>query len=333
MRRVYWYIPIVLLAALAVWLWGTRFGGEGTQSPQEPGSPQLETAPTDPEVVDPVEEESGDAKLAASTDQPARSKSGDSKDDSNDADTDSEPQDDQQIEPTAAERVNALLDSKDLAQAHAMFRLIQTCLHAPVTEQEFTRHLEGVQRMRNDPENSQDLIRHLEGEEERTRAEWDECRDLHRVRGKTWAGDLFDRAARGDEFARFLYAMWAPRERASVAMPTRDLLAYESTALEFTLQNLDEGHPLGLLAFGLSYHYGRLFTPVRPTLGYAYIIAAELCSNGAFGLQAVLGEWLQNRERYQYKGYGVTTLELLETSTRLHDEHCATSITNTLQDR
>lgn len=96
------------------------------------------------------------------------------------------------------------------------------------------------------------------------------------------------------------------------------------------MQNLEEGHPLGLLALGLSYRYGRYFTTNRGALGFSYLIAAELCSNGAFELQPMIDEMIEQREKFQYQGHGVSTVEILEAGTRLYDTHCATSVARTL---
>jgi len=90
------------------------------------------------------------------------------------------------------------------------------------------------------------------------------------------------------------------------------LLQYETTALDYSLDNLREGHPLGFLALGL-------------------MVAADLCSNGTLEIDG----WVNMTDQWDQPwralyGQGITGLEILETGARLHDTYCATSVSNTL---
>jgi hypothetical protein len=140
-----------------------------------------------------------------------------------------------------------------------------------------------------------------------------------------------ERAANGDPYARYLYAIWPPYMRASLGQAVEPLLQYETTALDYSLDNLREGHPLGFLALGLSYFHGDFFTPRRPELGVALMVAADLCSNGTLEIDG----WVNMTDQWDQPwralfGQGITGLEILETGARLHDTYCATSLSNKL---
>jgi hypothetical protein len=119
--------------------------------------------------------------------------------------------------------------------------------------------------------------------------------------------------------------------RASLGQAVEPLLQYETTALDYSLDNLREGHPLGFLALGLSYFQGDFFTPRRPELGVALMVAAELCSDGTMKIDG----WVNMTEQWDQPwralhGQGITGLAILETGARLHDTYCATSLSNKL---
>ena len=115
-------------------------------------------------------------------------------------------------------------------------------------------------------------------------------------------------------------------------MPLERVMAWETSALEFTLQNLDDGHPLGLLGLGLSYFHGGPFTPARRELGVALVLGADLCSGGEFQFRDYVGSSLKYLDPASRKDTspGPTLEEVLQTATRLHETYCATSVSNTL---
>ncbi len=87
---------------------------------------------------------------------------------------------------------------------------------------------------------------------------------------------LYQQALAGNAMAKYIYATQAHSE------PYLTLLFMQGTdfvtvALEFTNDNLIERPDLGLLAYGQSYTSGGQFTPIRLSIGMAYIIAAGLC--------------------------------------------------------
>jgi len=328
MSRYAKYAAFLVLGVIALLLWWAYLAGDRLQDGSSPSFTPDESQALTASVAGEEAQQSSAAEPLAKTDQSEKSADTEAEDSSKQTDKDRQTDVDSDEEPSATETVNSVLKSRDLEQAFLAFRSIQQCRHAPITDQDLQHHLTKIERLRNDPEHGWELSQHLQGAEERKLVLLEECRALMRLRDQIWASELFDRAASGDEFARFIYAMWAPRQRTTLETSTEQLLAYESMALEFTMQNLEEGHPLGLLAFGLSYQQGQYFTPSRHVLGNAYLVAAELCSNGQFGLQGMLDSLLASMEEHQFGASPVSTEEVLVAGTRLHDAHCATSITN-----
>lgn len=83
-------------------------------------------------------------------------------------------------------------------------------------------------------------------------------------------------ANRGHVTARYLYALWPPE---IFGRPDAFLRQQEwaEKALSYSLANLTEGEPAGLLAFGQSYANNGTFTARDRYLGTAFIIAALDC--------------------------------------------------------
>lgn len=154
-----------------------------------------------------------------------------------------------------------------------------------------------------------------------------ECGALNKRRSQSEFEAISTKAQNGDPFARFIYAMWPPTDEASLAVGVEESLAYEYSALDFTLENLEEGHPLGLLALGLSYSQGHYFTPWRRSLGVSLLVAAQLCSGNTFQVDHQIELYLQS-PKHHVTNYP-SNEQVLELGAKLHDRYCATSIART----
>lgn len=262
--------------------------------------------------------------------------------DSGGADSRPDPEDAPRVDPQGNEESAALrtpagnmlrvVEGRDLSRALAAQSAVQQCQYTPIFERDWERREQAVENIRNDPEYGPEFAEHhdraLEAERQKSR----ECLALLDLR----TGDYFDtlrrRAEAGDPFARFGYSIWPPRDPDTLALALEPLMDWETTALEFTLQNLDEGHPLGLLGLGMSYLYGSLFTPARRDLAVALIVAADLCSGEAFDLRSAVEGHLRHLDPGHSRDTspGPTLEEVLQTAARLHETYCAASVSNTL---
>jgi hypothetical protein len=83
-------------------------------------------------------------------------------------------------------------------------------------------------------------------------------------------------AEKGNALFRFMYAIWGPGDRA-ITVLANSVSEYEIRAREYTAINFSEEPSLALLALGISYSEGNLFTPLQMPLGKAYLWAAGLC--------------------------------------------------------
>ncbi len=84
-------------------------------------------------------------------------------------------------------------------------------------------------------------------------------------------------AESGNAFARFIYSMWSPTEREALLLGHEYLDNFERKAREYTESNRLSNGELWLLAKGLSYSSGKNFSPQRPALGSAYLMASSIC--------------------------------------------------------
>jgi hypothetical protein len=111
---------------------------------------------------------------------------------------------------------------------------------------------------------------------------WDQYAQCQSSRGmfdKGFRDRLLDMAEGGNVNARYLYAMWIPTQAASNNQDLVAWMTYQSHAMDFTWQNIREGEPLGLLAYGQSLvQSGHVyFTPPHMRYGPAFIMAAHKC--------------------------------------------------------
>jgi hypothetical protein len=104
-----------------------------------------------------------------------------------------------------------------------------------------------------------------------------ECHATENLFGESFHARLRMKAENGDVLARFLYAMLPPKYRRGDRDWIIDWLEYTKLAYEFTVQNMNEGEPLGLLAYGLSLRGLGRFTPRESGIGNAFLLAAERC--------------------------------------------------------
>ncbi len=90
---------------------------------------------------------------------------------------------------------------------------------------------------------------------------------------------LIQLAENGNVSARYMYAMWLPKIANISENQMTDWLIYQNLALEFTWQNINEGEPLGMLAYGQSLEtvHPPYFTTRNRNYGQAFILASEKC--------------------------------------------------------
>ena len=123
----------------------------------------------------------------------------------------------------------------------------------------------------------------------------DQCRVIRSIFKNDLHKQIARQAAKGNKIARYLYAMWPPslggRFRAG-KMP--EWLQYQNEALAYTWQNIDEGEPLGLLAFGQSFGNvgGGFFTPTNFRYAQAFFQAAKKCGLESQWVDGEIGKYI-----------------------------------------
>lgn len=111
---------------------------------------------------------------------------------------------------------------------------------------------------------------------------WDryaECQSTRGMLDKSMRDRLAQLAEEGNVQARYMYAMWVPIPKGSDEDQLIEWMTYQSLAMDFTWQNIIEGEPLGLLAYGRSLEQAGhvYFTPPHMRYGPAFIMAAYKC--------------------------------------------------------
>ena len=101
---------------------------------------------------------------------------------------------------------------------------------------------------------------------------FDECSRMRTVFTDELRKQLDQLAQDGDVMARYLYAVWPPVLTFSVESVESDW-DWSRKAYTYSAENLAQGEPAGLLAFGQSYSHG-LFTRTNGPLGEAVMRAA-----------------------------------------------------------
>lgn len=139
---------------------------------------------------------------------------------------------------------------------------------------------------------------------------FDQCRVIRNI----FVGNLHERisllADYGNPVARYLFAMWPPSGGMLGTDNMSEWLEYQSQALEYTWQNIDEHEPLGLLAFGQSFRSSRpgFFTAVKHQYAQAFLMAAKKCGLSSLWLDAEISKIKERLNR----GYGGGTHEQIE---------------------
>ena len=124
---------------------------------------------------------------------------------------------------------------------------------------------------------------------------YDQCQDIRGIFKNDLHKQIARQAAKGNKIARYLYAMWPPslggRFRGG-KMP--EWLEYQNEALSYTWQNIDEGEPLGLMAFGQSFNNvdGGFFTPTNHRYAQAFFLAAKKCGLESTWLDATVNKYI-----------------------------------------
>lgn len=106
-----------------------------------------------------------------------------------------------------------------------------------------------------------------------------ECQSTWGMFDKSLRDRLAQLAESGNVNARYLYAMWVPVPAGSNEDQLIEWMTYQSLAMDFTWQNIREGEPLGLLAYGRSLEQAGhvYFTPPHMRYGPVFIMAAHKC--------------------------------------------------------
>ncbi len=186
---------------------------------------------------------------------------------------------DDPVKTEAKKQEDEVVTDLDLARQgdiEAVDRLIpqvRSCQHAPRDTKSISRVLDNYERMIAGSSSERARTNYeLQLHEQKIR--FQACPAI--LNSLNTAREDFERLARaGDVVARYFYAMWPP----NLAMEPSPLLAqteWELQAKDFTLQNIDSGEPLGLLALGTSYQYG-IFTPRSMPMGIGLLMAASSC--------------------------------------------------------
>jgi hypothetical protein len=105
------------------------------------------------------------------------------------------------------------------------------------------------------------------------------CQTTRTLFDKNLRNRLQQMAEAGNVHARYMYAMWVPTQSGLNNDDLLDWMTYQSHAMDFTWQNIREGEPLGLLAYGRSLEQSGhvYFTPRHTRYGPAFIMAAYKC--------------------------------------------------------
>lgn len=153
-------------------------------------------------------------------------------------------------------------------------------------------------------------------------ARFDECQSSKEVLDESLYEQVRRLAESGWPSARYLFAVWPPDQDSPLAVDVLELLEYQSLALEFTWQNMQEREPLGLLAMSQSYSSRRspMFTPVNGLQGQAFLLASMKCG--------IDNKWLEERSlnfgqgfsRFQAQGTEIPSLD--EEATALAEMFC-----------
>jgi hypothetical protein len=110
-------------------------------------------------------------------------------------------------------------------------------------------------------------------------------------------------ADNGNAIARYLFAMWPPTRREEGVNNMVEWLEYQNQALEYTWQNIEEGEPLGLLAFGQSFRnfQPKFFTPVMHEYAPSLLMASKKCGITSPWLEAEINHFIGGYGKYRKK--------------------------------
>ncbi len=137
---------------------------------------------------------------------------------------------------------------------------------------------------------------------------FDQCRSIKSLFDDDLRELLKSMARNGSVTARYLYATWPPKHPDRIEPEyTLALLEYRNLAHEFTWRNLDEGEPLGVLAFAKSFAIGNpyLFSAPNFMQYQNFIFAAKKCGLSSPWLDTQVN---QIRERWAAIG-GINPVE------------------------
>lgn len=109
--------------------------------------------------------------------------------------------------------------------------------------------------------------------------QFDQCNSTSTLRNNDLRKRIARLAENGHVTARYLFAMWPPTAVAFNSDSIIDWLDYQNLALEFTWQNIEEGEPLGLLAYSQSFatFQVKYFTPSNSHYAEVFLLTAKVC--------------------------------------------------------
>jgi hypothetical protein len=124
--------------------------------------------------------------------------------------------------------------------------------------------------------------------------DYDQCRVIKTIFEDDLHKRIIQMADDGHAIARYLYAMWRPPSGPNPDTGNiMEWLEYQEKAFAYSLQNMDEGQPLGLLAFGQSVRNitPGFFTPPNFNFAETYFLAAKKCGLNIAWLDSQIGEF------------------------------------------
>ncbi|MSQ99154.1 MAG: hypothetical protein EXR85_07680 [Xanthomonadales bacterium] len=232
--------------------------------------------------------------------------------------------------PASSEIVHKVLsavESNNSAEGYEAYLYLKQCQGVAFTNAELDKRYAAVDSARSDPDTPLQAVDAFEATLESQNQMREQCRELYERKDEI-DKRLEKKADEGKEVARFLYAMWSPNDQLGTMVGGELLWEYEATAFNYTLANLQEGHPLGLYAMGLSYSQAGYFTPQRFSLGSAFLLATKLCVSDQFDVQALVDQNSEVTAVYSNFSQVASEKLILATASRLYESYCAKSISN-----
>lgn len=229
---------------------------------------------------------------------------------------------DSQAGSSEVDRITTAVAKEDAKAAVNLLVVLHACRSTPATSEQMDNRVRAIEEARENPDVTPESIQALEDQILSESPLAGRCYELQNARENLFNSLLREEAEAGNQVARFLYSMWAPNDALSTVIGGALLVEYEANALRFTLENLAERSPLGLMAVGISYVEGEYFTPKRESLGSAYLMAAQLCGIDHPLVDGLLQTSTMSRQAMKLFKPVATNEQMNEAAIRLHAENC-----------